>query len=95
MTEVVIINKFDEGLLWKYSIKYMNTAELIEFRLFMRHSIQLFHTFLCNSQNYHPRVAVDDPMSCCPRPKAEANSSSGHPQHRGGDNLIVAQTGMK
>ena len=45
--------------------------------------IQLFHTFLCNSQNYHPRGAVDDPMNCCPRPKAEGNSSSGHPQHRG------------
>ena len=24
-------------------------------------SIQLFHTFLGNSQNYHPRGAVDDP----------------------------------
>ena len=53
---------------------------------------QLFHTFLCNSQNYHyhlvgdsfdccteryeivvyyhPLGAVDDPMHCCPRPKA-------------------------
>ena len=42
-----------------------------------------------------PRGAVDDPMNCCPRPKAEGNSSSGHPQHRGGDNLTVAQKGMK
>ena len=50
-------------------------------------SIQLFHTFLCNSQNYHPRGAVDDPMQCCPRPKAEGNSASGHPQHRGGDSF--------
>ena len=58
-------------------------------------SIQLFHTFLCNSQNYHSRCAVDDPINCCPRPKAEGNSSSGHPQHRGGDNLTVAQKGMK
>ena len=49
--------------------------------------IQLFHTFLCNSQNYHPRGAVDDPMHCCPRPKAEGNSASGHPQHRGGDSF--------
>ena len=32
--------------------------------------IQLFHTFLCNSQNYHPRGAVDNPMNCCPRPRA-------------------------
>ena len=52
-----------------------------------RNSIQLFHTFLCNSQNYHPRGAVDDPMHCCPRPKAEGNSASGHPQHRGGDSF--------
>ena len=49
--------------------------------------IQLFHTFLCNSQNYHPRGAVDDPMHCFPRPKAEGNSASGHPQHRGGDSF--------
>ena len=26
-------------------------------------SLQLFHTFLCNSQNYHPGGAVDDPMA--------------------------------
>ena len=49
--------------------------------------IQLFHTFLCNSQNYHSRGDVDDPMHCCPRPKAEGNSASGHPQHRGGDSF--------
>ena len=49
--------------------------------------IQLFHTFLCNSQNYHPRGAVDDPIHCCPRPKAEGNSAPGHPQHRGGDSF--------
>ena len=49
--------------------------------------IQLFHTFLCNSQNHHPRGAVDDPMHCCQRPKAEGNSASGHPQHRGGDSF--------
>ena len=58
-------------------------------------SIQLFHTFLCNNQSYHPQGAVDDPMNCCPRPNAEGNSSSGHPQHQGGDNLTVAQKGMK
>ena len=29
----------------------------------------LFHTFLCNSQNYHPRSVMDDTMHCCPRPK--------------------------
>ena len=33
----------------------------------------------------HPRCAVDDLMHCCPRPKAEGNSASGHSQHRGGD----------
>ena len=58
-------------------------------------SIQLFHTFLCNSQNYHPLGAVDDPMNCCPRPKASGNSSSGHSQHRGGDNLTVAKKDLK
>ena len=25
---------------------------------------------LCNSKNYHPRGAVDDPMHCCPMPSA-------------------------
>ena len=34
-----------------------------------RDIIELFHTFLCNSQNYHPRDAVDDPMHCCQRPE--------------------------
>ena len=53
----------------------------------MSYSIQLFHTFLCNSQNYHPRGAVVDPMHCCPRPKAEGNSASSHPQQRGGDSF--------
>ena len=57
------------------------------------YSKQLFHTFLCISRNYHPRGAVDDLMNCCP--KAEGNSSSGHPQHQGGDNLTVAQKGLK
>ena len=41
------------------------------------YSIQPFHSFLCNSQNYHPRGAVDDLM----------NSASGHSQHRGGDSF--------
>ena len=52
-------------------------------------------SFLCNSQNYHLQGTVDDPMNCCPRPKAEGNSSSGHPQYRGGDNLTVAQKDLK
>ena len=42
---------------------------------------QLFQIFLCNSQNYNPQGAVDEQMNCCPRPKAEGNSSLGHPQH--------------
>ena len=37
--------------------------------------------------NYHPLGAVDDPMNCCPRPSASDNSSSGHPQHLGGDSF--------
>ena len=48
---------------------------------------QLFHTFLCNSQNYHPRGAVDDPMHCCPRPSASGNTAAGHPQHLVGDSF--------
>ena len=44
------------------------------------------------AQNYHPRGAVDDPMHCCPRPKASGNSASGnsasgHPQHLVGDSF--------
>ena len=43
----------------------MNTVHLKQWN-----SIQLFHTFLCNSQNYHPQGTVDDPMNCCPKPMA-------------------------
>ena len=32
-------------------------------------NLQLFHTFLCNSQNYHLRGATDDLMQCCLKPK--------------------------
>ena len=45
-------------------------------------SMQLFHTFLCNSQNYQ-------------RPQAEGNSALGHPKHRGVIILTVTQTGIK
>ena len=31
-------------------------------------SIQLFHAFVGDSQNYRSRGAVDDLMHCCPRP---------------------------
>ena len=54
-----------------------------------------FIPFCATVKTITPRGAVDNPMNCCPRPKAEGNSSSGHPQHRGGDNLTVAQKGMK
>ena len=40
----------------------------------------IFHTFLCNSQNYHPRGTVVS---------ASGNSLSGHPQHRGANNVTV------
>ena len=36
-------------------------------------SIQLFHTFLCNSQNYHTLGSVDDPMALLH--EAEGNSA--------------------
>ena len=52
-------------------------------------------SYLSVQQSKLSRGAVDDPMNCCPRPKAKGNSTSGHPQHRGGDNLTVAQKGMK
>ena len=42
-----------------------------------------------------PRGAVDDPMNCCPRPKAEGNSSSGHPQLRGVIVMTVTLEGLK
>ena len=48
-------------------------------------SIQVFHTFLGDSQNYKPRGVVDHLMNYRPRPKAEGDSSSGGPQHRGAD----------
>ena len=31
----------------------------------LRDSIQLFHTFLCNSQNYHPKVLWMTRSHCC------------------------------
>ena len=37
--------------------------------------------------NYHPLGAVDDSINCCPLPSASGNSSSGHPQHLGGDSF--------
>ena len=69
--------------------KGVKQSEMFNYYVYSRlgNNIQLFHTFLCNSQNYHPRGAVDDPMHCCPRPKAEGNSASGHSQHRGGDSF--------
>ena len=44
--------------------------------------------------NYHPLGAVDDPMNCCPRPSASGNSSSGHPQHLGGDCYEMDKTSI-
>ena len=49
--------------------------------------VQLFHTFLCNSQNYHPEVLWMTRWHCCTRPKTEGKSASGHAQHRGCDNF--------
>ena len=46
---------------------------------FSNHSVQ--------QSNYHFLGAVDDPMNCWPRPSASGNSSSGHPQHLGGDSF--------
>ena len=37
--------------------------------------------------NYHPLVAVDDPLNYCPRPSVLDNSSSGQPQHPRGDSF--------
>ena len=39
---------------------------------------QLFHTYLCKSQNYHTFIALDDPMHYL---QPSATVSSGHPQH--------------
>ena len=44
--------------------------------------MQLFHSFLGDSQNYQPRGAVDHLINYRPRPKAEGNISSGGPQNR-------------
>ena len=38
---------------------------------------------------------MDDPLNCCPRPKAEGNSLSGHPQLRGVIVMTVTQEGLK
>ena len=47
--------------------------------------IQLLHTFLCNSQNYHTRGAMDDPMALLLWPCATVPSS--HQQHLGCDSF--------
>ena len=52
-----------------------------------------FIPFCATVKTITPRGAVDDPMNYWP--KASGNSSSGHPQHRGGDNLTVAQKDLK
>ena len=59
-------------------------------------SIQLFHTFLCNSQTILPEVLWMTRWYCCTRPKTKGNSASGHPKHCTKDVivLIVAQKGM-
>ena len=46
-------------------------------------SLKFFQTFLCNSQNYHPKVPWMIRRHCCTRPKAEGSSALGHSQHRG------------
>ena len=48
--------------------------------------IQLLHTFMCNSQNYHTRGDVDDPMALLLWPRATV--PSGHPQHLRCDSFV-------
>ena len=38
---------------------------------------------------------MDDLLNCCPMPKAEGNSSPGHPQQLGCDYLTVSQKDLK
>ena len=59
----------------------------------MEMTIQLFHTFLCNSQNYHTRGAVDDPMALLHEAKVRGQQCI-H-STKGVIVLTVAQKGMK
>ena len=79
-----------ERLDFKYPLANWLSIDMSESLEIFPNSIQLFHTFLCNSQNYHPRGAVDDPMHCCLRPSASGNSASGHPQHLVGDSTSAS-----
>ena len=45
----------------------------------LKNIIQLFHTFMCDSQNYRTRGAVDGPMALLH--EAEGNSTSVHVQN--------------
>ena len=47
---------------------------------------QLFHTFLCNPQNYHPLGMLDARCTVAPT-LAFSSNESGHPQHLGGDSF--------
>ena len=47
-----------------------------------------FILFCATVKTITPLGAVDDPMHCCPRPKAKGNSVSGHPQHQGDNNFV-------
>ena len=55
----------------------------------------LYHTFLGDSQNYHPLGAVDHVTNYHPRPSASGDSSSGGPQHLLADSFDYRPEGMQ
>ena len=72
-------------------LKYHNHINICKYKNIQQterkegNSIQLFHIFLCNSQNYHPRGAVDDPMALLH--EASCNSAIGSSTAPRGDSF--------
>ena len=67
-----------------FYIEYKNSLFTLLDNFFSRIcQITSHDSYLLNEFNF----AVDGPMNCCPRPSASGNSSSGHPQHLGGDSF--------
>ena len=57
------------------------------FQVKQMYIIQLLHTFLGNNENYRPEVLWTTWCSIARGRKAEGDSASGRPQHRGGDSF--------
>ena len=61
----------------------------------MSYAIKIFHNLSVQQSNYHTLSALGDPMYCCFKPSASANSVYSHTKHLGGIDLTIVQKGVK